>query len=107
MNMYVVANRVPVAAGWEQAFEERFRHRAGRIEQNPGFIRMEVLRPADEESPWIVLTHWESEDAFRQWLSSDDFKEAHNNPLPHEAYTEEGRLERHEVVIASDGAATK
>ena len=30
--MYIVANRVPVAAGWEEQFEERFRNRAGQVE---------------------------------------------------------------------------
>ena len=34
--MVVVANRIRVAAGHEQDFEERFRNRKGLIEKNPG-----------------------------------------------------------------------
>ena len=35
--MFIVANRVPVASGWEETFEERFRQRAGQIDKQPGF----------------------------------------------------------------------
>ncbi|MGC9186062.1 MAG: antibiotic biosynthesis monooxygenase family protein, partial [Thiomonas sp.] len=46
---FVVANRVPVHAEFRAAFEERFRQRAGEVEKQPGFVRMEVLRPAQDE----------------------------------------------------------
>ncbi|NIV75302.1 MAG: antibiotic biosynthesis monooxygenase, partial [Gammaproteobacteria bacterium] len=52
--MIVVTNRIPVAAGHEIDFEERFRNRAHLIDQSPGFIRNEVHRPRpvrfDQES---------------------------------------------------------
>ena len=99
--MYVVANRVPVAQGWEEDFEARFRRRAGQIDKQPGFVRMEVLRPADDKSPYVVLTHWEDEQAFRNWVGSDDFKLAHSNPMPSEAFDGEGRIEQHEVIISA------
>lgn len=100
--MYVVANRVPVAPGWEQAFEDRFRRRAGQVEQQPGFLRMEILRPATEGAPYVVLTTWESRAAFQDWVGSEDFKAAHRDPLPKEAFAGEGRLEQHEVVIVAE-----
>jgi hypothetical protein len=33
--MFIVANRVPVAEGYQEMFEERFRNRAGQIEKQP------------------------------------------------------------------------
>ncbi len=99
--MYVVANRVPVASGWEERFEARFRDRAGQVDKQAGFVRMDILRPADEDSPYVVLTTWEDEAAFNDWVGSEDFKLAHQNPLPKEAFSGEGRLERHEVVISA------
>lgn len=99
--MFVVANRVPVAAGWEEAFEERFRKRAGQIDKQPGFVRMEVLRPQGEETPYVVLTAWQDRESFEAWVGSEDFKLAHSNPMPKEAFDGEGKLEMHEVVIAS------
>lgn len=98
---YVVANRVPVAAGWEEQFEERFRNRAGQVEQQAGFVSMEVLKPRSDGAPWVVLTRWEDEAAFRNWIGSEDFKAAHRNPLPKEAFAGEGGLEQHQVVISA------
>ena len=102
--MYIVANRVPVAAGWEETFEERFRQRAGQIDKQPGFVRMEVLRPDSEETPYVVLTSWRDKAAFEAWVGSDDFKLAHSNPMPKEAFAGEGKLERYAIVVASDAA---
>lgn len=99
--MYVVANRVPVASGWEERFEERFRQRAGQVDKQAGFVRMDILRPCDDDSPYVVLTTWEDEAAFNDWVGSEDFKLAHKNPLPKEAFRGEGRLERHELVISA------
>ncbi len=100
--MFVVANRVPVKNDWKEEFENRFRHRAGQIERQPGFVRMQVLRPVDVDSPYVVLTTWESETAFREWVGSDDFKAAHADPMPGEAFDGEGRLEQHEVIISAE-----
>src|SRR2546428_11902962 len=72
--MYIVANRVPVAAPWREQFEERFRTRAGQIDQQPGFVRLQVLRPADVESPYVVLTTWRDKAAFEAWVGSEDFR---------------------------------
>ncbi|MBU2755825.1 antibiotic biosynthesis monooxygenase [Acidithiobacillus sp. CV18-2] len=98
---YVVANRVPVKPEFHQEFEERFRRRAGEVEKQPGFVRMEILRPVAEDGMYIVLTHWQDKAAFEAWLRSDDFKAAHKNPLPKEAFGEGGGLEQHEVIISA------
>jgi len=100
--MYIVANRVPVAALWREQFEERFRARADQIEKQPGFVRLQVLRPADADSPYVVLTTWRDKAAFEAWVGSEDFRLAHQHPLPKEAYTGEGRLEQHAVVIEAE-----
>ncbi|WP_308389233.1 antibiotic biosynthesis monooxygenase [Acidithiobacillus sp. AMEEHan] len=98
---YVVANRVPVKPEFHQEFEERFRRRAGEVEKQPGFVRMEILRPVAEDGMYIVLTHWQDKDAFQAWLRSDDFKAAHQNPLPKEAFGAGGGIEQHEVIISA------
>lgn len=99
--MFVVANRVPLASGWEAQFEERFRKRAGQIDKQPGFVRMEVLRPVSKDTPYVVLTVWESQAAFQAWVGSEDFKAAHRNPLPKDAFAGEGKLEQHELIISA------
>lgn len=99
--MLVVANRVPVASGWEETFEERFRQRAGQIDKQPGFVSMQILKPQSDDTPYVVLTTWQDRAAFDTWVGSDDFKLAHRNPMPKEAFDGEGKLEMHEVIIAA------
>ena len=100
--MFIVANRVPVASGWEVKFEQRFAQRAGQIDKQPGFVRMQILKPDSENTPYIVLTTWQDKASFESWVGSEDFKLAHSNPMPQEAFDGEGKLEMHEVVIAAE-----
>jgi heme-degrading monooxygenase HmoA len=100
---YVVANRVFVKQPYAGEFEQRFRDRSGQINQQPGFVRMEVLKPQSEKTPYVVLTHWENEQAFQNWVGSEDFKRAHQNPMDKDAFLEGGGLEQHEIIISSSG----
>ena len=88
--MFVVTNRVPVESNWREKFEERFRKRAGQVDKQPGFLRMEIMRPVDDDTPYLVMTVWQDEQAFLDWVESEDFKLAHQNPLPKEAYKKTG-----------------
>jgi heme-degrading monooxygenase HmoA len=90
-----------VSPEWCEKFEERFRKRAGQVEKQAGFLRMDVMRPETEDSPYLVMTVWDSEQAFRNWVGSEDFKLAHQNPLPKEAYNGEGKMEAHTIVIST------
>ncbi|MFC1602392.1 antibiotic biosynthesis monooxygenase family protein [Pseudomonadota bacterium] len=99
--MLVISNHIPVAPDWQEAFEQRFQNRAGKIDKQPGFVRLEILKPVDTASPYIVQTVWEDETAFQNWVESDDFKEAHSNPLPKEAVTGNSHMEMHNIIIKS------
>jgi len=106
--MFVVTNRVPVEADWSEQFEERFRQRAGQVDKQPGFLRMEIMRPADDTSPYLVMTVWEDEQAFRNWVGSDDFKLAHHNPLPKEAFKASGGgMEQHTIIISASANSSE
>ena len=98
---YVVANRVFVKQQYIQEFEQRFRNRSGQINQQPGFVLMEVLKPQSEKTPYVVLTHWESEQAFQNWVGSEDFKLAHQNSMGKNAFFDGGGIEQYEVIISS------
>jgi heme oxygenase (mycobilin-producing) len=100
--MFIVANRVPVAKGWEETFEERFRQRAGQIDKQPGFVSMQILKPQSDDTPYVVLTTWQDKAAFDAWVGSEDFKLAHSNPMPKEAFDGQGKLETHEVIINAE-----
>ena len=98
---YVVANRVFVKPEYHQEFENRFRQRTGQINNQPGFVRMEILKPQSDDTPYVVMTHWENEQVFQNWVGSDDFKLAHSNPMPKDAFCDGGGIEQYEVIISS------
>jgi len=103
--MIVVMNRSPVAPGFGETFEERFRNRAGLIDQEPGFIRNEILRPLKSDY-YIVKTYWRSREDFERWTNSDSFRQAHANRPPAEMFTGPNVLEIHEVIQQTDRLVT-
>ena len=102
--MFVVSNRVFVAPDFAAQFEERFRKRAGQIDRQAGFVSLNILRPASEGAPYVVQTVWEDQRAFKAWIGSEDFKLAHSNPMPKEAFKADGALEQHEIIISAQRA---
>lgn len=114
--MFVVTNRIPVSAGHETDFEERFRTRAHLIDQSPGFIKNLVLRPVQrrfnhqtgqweertEQSFYLVQTYWESEQAFWDWTNSEAFRLAHSNRPAAGMFAGPSVLEIHEVLFTTE-----
>jgi heme-degrading monooxygenase HmoA len=115
--MIVVTNRIPVAAGHEIDFEDRFRNRAHLIDQSPGFVRNEVHRPRpmrfDRESgTWSddpeaqgyyeVKTWWRTFEDFAAWTMSPAFAEAHKDRPPKEMFAGANELTVHEVFLSTD-----
>jgi len=95
--MIVVSNRIQVAKGHEKEFEGRFEGRARLVENMPGFIRLEVLRPLQSDY-YVVLTHWQDEPSFRAWTESAEFREAHRNRPRSEIFAGPNVFEMHEVI---------
>jgi heme-degrading monooxygenase HmoA len=113
--MIVVTNRIPVAAGHEREFEDRFRNRAHLIDQSPGFVANRVMRPVmrrfdhatggwvekQEQGYYLVQTYWESEQAFWDWTRSESFRRAHSDRPPPELFAGPNVLEIHEVALST------
>jgi len=75
--VFVAINAVEVPAERAEAFAERFANRAGVVSASPGFIRFELLRPADGNTRWLVVIHWRSRDDFDAWVRSQSFGRGH------------------------------
>ncbi len=115
--VFVVTNRIPVTKGQEEAFEDRFRNRAHLIDQAPGFIKNQVLRPVQrrfnhktgvfeettELAYHLVQTWWESEQHFWDWTQSESFRLAHSNRPPAEMFAGPNVMEIHEIVLSTEG----
>ena len=114
--MFIVTIRIPVAAGMEEEFEDRFRNRAHLIDNSPGFIRNLVLRPVqrrfnhqtgeweekEEQGYYLVQTYWESEQLFWDWTKSESFRSAHSNRPPAEMFAGPNVLEIHKVILNTE-----
>ncbi len=75
---FVVLNHIPVEESERPTFEERFKNRAGKVENEPGCEGIRILRPIHND-PYIVATFWSNEDAFKKWQSSEAYNVAHKN----------------------------
>jgi heme oxygenase (mycobilin-producing) len=74
---YVALSRFEVRPGWEDAVAEAFRDRPGLVDRDPGFVRLEVLRPVAEPTQFWLLTYWADETSFRRWHRSHERRAAH------------------------------
>lgn len=115
--MVIVTNRIPVSAGFEADFEDRFSKRVHLVDQAPGFLRNEVHRPKpmkldhgsgtwseniDEPGYYEVKTWWRSFEDFVTWTRSDSFAEAHRNRPPEGMFAGPNKLIIHEVFLSTD-----
>ena len=98
--MITVANRIYVKAEFSEAFEKVFLERARLVDEMPGFISNQVLRPVNESDPYIVFTIWNSRQDFMNWVRSDAFIKGHaqSGTLPKDAYFKSNVLEMHEIL---------
>ncbi|MEU7617565.1 antibiotic biosynthesis monooxygenase [Micromonospora rifamycinica] len=65
----VKINAIDVPPGASAELEKRFAARAGAVENSPGFLGFELLRPVAGESRYFVYTRWESEEAYQAWAA--------------------------------------
>ncbi|MFF5173110.1 antibiotic biosynthesis monooxygenase family protein [Micromonospora sp. NPDC000089] len=65
----VKINAIDVPPGAGEELEKRFAARAGAVENSPGFLGFELLRPVTGESRYFVYTRWETEEAYQAWAA--------------------------------------
>ena len=75
---YVVISKFRVANGKSDEVAEAFRARPHLVDDAPGFVRMEVLSPADDTNEFWLVTHWTDEASFRTWHRSHEYRESHS-----------------------------
>lgn len=73
----VKINAIEVPEGSGEELERRFGNRAHAVDEQTGFLGFELLRPVAGEQRYFVITHWETEEDFQNWLNGPA-KEAHS-----------------------------
>jgi len=96
--MISVENHIPVKKEFSEAFESRFRSGTRHVQDSPGFLRNEVLRPIKGDH-YIVRTYWDSMESFEKWTKSEAFKHAHANTPSSDMFAGKSFLTIHEVFV--------
>jgi heme oxygenase (mycobilin-producing) len=61
-----------------EALERHFRERARRVDNFPGFLYLQLLRPQRGDATHTFLTAWEDRDAFRRYMASEEHAYSHS-----------------------------
>jgi heme-degrading monooxygenase HmoA len=69
-------NRMSVPEDYREKFEKMFLSRARAVDRRPGFVSAQILRP-EKGNEYIVMTHWETQEAFEAWTGSEEYREGH------------------------------
>jgi heme-degrading monooxygenase HmoA len=75
--MYVAINYITCTDQYKTRFESLMNSRIKAIDRMPGFRNMQVLKPVDNTSDYLVISHWDSEEDFGRWTGSAEFLEGH------------------------------
>lgn len=79
--MFVATNRLKTKKGRGHELEERFQRRGG-VEKQDGFLGFEMWKVENEADhlEYLIVTHWETEEAHHRWTRSEAFRVAHSGP---------------------------
>lgn len=96
---FVAVNYIRCNPEYKERFETLFGSRAHAIDQMTGFIEMHVLRPQQDEDNYLIVSYWETEQAFKDWTSSPAFIEGHKRGF---ADLAQARAEGRPAPMSSD-----
>lgn len=97
--MFVSANRIPINQEYSDQFEKLFQEEASCIEHMEGIVTFQLLRPAKNNEPYVIIAFWETKQHFRNWTRSIDFRRMRHvlGSLPAAAFGGASTLELHDV----------
>lgn len=75
--MFVSQSEIDVGANGAQALEGAFATRSRMVDRHAGFLGLELLRDVTRAGKYVLITRWNSQDDFRRYMKSGDFRAAH------------------------------
>jgi heme oxygenase (mycobilin-producing) len=86
---FVAVSEIDVPEAGAGVLEEAFRRRLGAVDSWPGFRALEVWRDRTDPTRYVMVSWWQDEASFRQYMGSDDHRQSHarvprgpNRPRP-------------------------
>ncbi|MEO8033676.1 MAG: antibiotic biosynthesis monooxygenase [Acidobacteriota bacterium] len=74
---FLALSRFKVANGMSEAVRSAFAARPHMVDDAPGFLRMDVVRPVEDPDEYWLLTYWSDEASFRSWHQSHLYRQSH------------------------------
>lgn len=65
----VKINQLAVDPENREELEARFAARKQSVDNEPGFLGFELLRPTGETTEYFVVTRWEDNESFENWVA--------------------------------------
>ena len=78
--------------------EDAFSNRLGKVDEWPGFIRLEVWRDDGTPGRYVMVSWWTDREAFKTYMRSDDHKRSHARIPEHPARPRGVAFTRYTVV---------
>lgn len=88
--------QVMVDEGKEEEFERTFRGIAPEIDKAPGLIQHQVIRSLDEDHAYIMLSEWDTVDAFDTWEKTQGHRDL---VRPLTTMWHGARIKKYDVVL--------
>lgn len=76
--MFVFISHLTVAEEDRPELERHFRERSRLVDQFPGFLYLQLLRPQGSDATHTFLTAWEDREAFRRYMKSTEHSISHS-----------------------------
>lgn len=101
--MFVFISHLTVPADDCGAVEHHFLNRAGLVDSFPGFLYLQLLRPQGGDATHAFLTAWETREAFRAYMNSEEHAVSHSREPGEIMARTTVRHEAFEVIMDSRG----
>ena len=99
--MFVFISHLSVPPEDHDALERHFRERSRLVDGFPGFLYLQLLRPATGDASHTFLTAWEDRDAFRRYMRSEGHGVSHSREPAEIMGRTQVRHEAYEVLMDS------
>ena len=76
--MFVFISHLTVPEADHALLERHFLDRSRLVDDFPGFLYLQLLRPQGGEATHTFLTAWENREAFRRYMNSEEHAASHS-----------------------------
>jgi heme-degrading monooxygenase HmoA len=104
--VFVFISHLTVPVEDHADLERHFRERSGLVDDFPGFMYLQLLRPQAGSATHAFLTAWESRDAFRRYMNSREHAVSHSREPEEIMRRTAVRHDAYEVLLDSRRPAT-